>query len=172
MPRSPSGLSSGPFTTNAPDAVTATTSVVMVSNLPFGSFAVYPRSSKAHPVHVSAFSGPGIVPGIRPVMWDGRWRSDPAVPISCRLSAAGVGLLDRPVPARELGLPCGRLTSRCWTLTGFPRFTRARYGRGGCPLYSGTVVSRRLTRALQPPPTASQRPVLYPSAAFHLRGYL
>jgi hypothetical protein len=66
----------------------------------------------------------------------------------------------------------GRLTSRCWTLTGFPRFTRARYGRGGCPLYSGTVVSRRLTRALQPPPTASQRPVLYPSAAFHLRGYL
>jgi len=28
-----------------------------------------------------------------------------SAPVSCCLSAAGVGLLDRPVPARDLGLP-------------------------------------------------------------------
>jgi hypothetical protein len=32
------------------------------------------------------------------------------VPVSCCLSATGIGLSGHPVPARELGLPHGRLT--------------------------------------------------------------
>jgi hypothetical protein len=34
------------------------------------------------------------------------------VPVSCCLSATGIGLSGHPVPARELGLPHGRLTGR------------------------------------------------------------
>jgi hypothetical protein len=34
------------------------------------------------------------------------------VPVSCCLSATGLGLSGHPVPARELGLPHGRLTGR------------------------------------------------------------
>ena len=62
---------------------------------------------------VSALSGPGTRPGIRPVIRDGRQR-EPAnrVPVSCCLSAAGIRFPGHPVPARELGLPHGRLTGR------------------------------------------------------------
>jgi hypothetical protein len=48
-------------------------------------------------------------------------------------------LLGHPVPAQELGLPHGRLTTtrRWWTRTGFPRSTRVSCGRVGCPLDPG-----------------------------------
>ena len=50
-------------------------------------------------------------------------------------------LLRRPVPARGLGFPYGRLTGSAQavppTLTRFPRSARMRYGRCGCPLYPG-----------------------------------
>ncbi len=66
-------------------------------------------SSQAHLIHVSTLSGPGRA-RIRPVVRDGQRRRWPPVPVSCCLSAAGLGFLDHPVPAGELGFPCGRLT--------------------------------------------------------------
>ena len=69
------------------------------------------RSSRAHLTRVSALPGPGTRPGIRPVIQD-RQRREPAVGalVSCCLPATGICLPGHPVPARELGLPHGRLT--------------------------------------------------------------
>jgi hypothetical protein len=66
-------------------------------------------SSQAHLIHVSTLSGPGRA-RIRPVVRDGQQRRWPPVPVSCRLSAAGLRFLDHPVPAGELSLPHGRPT--------------------------------------------------------------
>ena len=58
------------------------------------------------------------------------------VSVSRRVSAAGVSLLGHPIPAEELGSPCGRLTGpEVRTSTGLPRFARTSYDRGGCLLY-------------------------------------
>src|SRR5918997_3029877 len=65
-----SGSSLGPFTTNTPDAVTATTSVVIVSNLPFGSLATGKDRQRLTRSTSAPLSGPGISPGIRPVIRD------------------------------------------------------------------------------------------------------
>ena len=91
-----------------------------------------------------------------------------SVPVSCCLSATGIRFLGRPVPARDsafltVGLPARQqLSGR--TPTGFPRSTRTRYDRGGCPLYPGTAVLPRPTPNPRPAPAASQRPVLHPAA--------
>jgi hypothetical protein len=71
------------------------------------------HSSRAHLTRVSALSSPGTRPGIRPVI-RAPLAEEPAisVPVSCCLSATGFGLSGHPVPARELGLPHGRLTGR------------------------------------------------------------
>jgi hypothetical protein len=129
------------------------------------------ESSRAHLTHVSTLAGPGSA-RIRSVMRGGQRRCWPSAPVSRCLSATGVGFLGHPVPAGELGLPCGRLTGRLRvrTPTGFPRSTRVRYDRGGCPLNSGTAMLSRLTLSLQPAPAASQRPVLHPAGAVHRRG--
>jgi hypothetical protein len=62
----------------------------------------------------------------------------PLVPVSRRLSARRRSLLGHPVPARELGHRCLRLTGGAWrrprTLTGFPRSACASCDRGGRPL--------------------------------------
>ena len=66
------------------------------------------------------------------------WRSRPSCPgfpspFGCRRS-----LLGHPIPAEELGPPCGRLTGRdmrARTPTGLPRSARMSCDRGGCPLY-------------------------------------
>ncbi len=128
------------------------------------------ESSQAHLTHVSTLAGPGIA-RIRPVMRGDQRRCWPSAPVSRCLSATGVGFLGHPVPAGELGLPYGRLTGRCRARTpaGFPRSTRVRYDRGGCPLNSGTAMLSRLTMGLQPAPAASQRPVLHPAGAIHRR---
>jgi hypothetical protein len=128
-------------------------------------------SAQAHLTHVSTLSGPGRA-RIRPVMRGGQRRCWSSAPVSRCLSATGVGFLGHPVPAGELGLPHGRLTgcSRIRTPTGFPRSTRVRYDRGGCPLNSGTAMLSRLTMGVQPAPAASQRPVLHPAGTTHLRG--
>ena len=95
------------------------------------------------------------------------------VPVSCCLSAAGIRFLGHPVPAGEFGLPHGRLTGQrsARTPTGLPRSTRARYDRGGCPLYPGdggvhpgrrTSTDRRL-----PLPNGQS---LHPAATSHRRG--
>jgi hypothetical protein len=129
------------------------------------------ESSQAHLTHVSTLAGPGRA-RIRPVMRGGQRRRWPSAPVSRCLSATGVGFLGHPVPAGELGLPCGRLTGRLRVRTpaGFPRSTRVRYDRGGCPLNSGTAMLSRLTMGLQPAPAASQRPVLHPTGTIHRRG--
>ena len=58
--------------------------------------------------------------------------------LSCCLSAHRRSLLGHPVPARELGHRCLRLTGGAWrrlrTLTGFPRSACASCDRGGRPL--------------------------------------
>jgi hypothetical protein len=49
-------------------------------------------------------------------------------------------LLGHPIPARELGLPCGRLTGHhlgSGPPTGLPRSTRTSCDRDGCLLYPG-----------------------------------
>jgi hypothetical protein len=64
------------------------------------------------------------------------------------LSAAGLRFLDHPLPTEEFSFPYGRRTG--WrgqriplvqTALGFPRSARTRCDRGGCPLYSGAMVS-------------------------------
>lgn len=64
----------------------------------------------AHQIHVSSLSGQASA-CIRPVMRE-PLAMVPVIqfPFSCFLSAAGIGFLDLPVPAEELGFPCGRLT--------------------------------------------------------------
>ena len=95
-----------------------------------------------------------------------------SAPVSCCLSAAGVGLLDRPVPARDLGLPHGRLTSDRWTRTGIPRSARVSYGRVGCLLYPGTGGVRTADKSATAATAAFQRPVLHPATTSHPRGHL
>jgi hypothetical protein len=130
------------------------------------------ESTQAHPTHVSTLSGPGST-RIRPVIRGGQRRNRPAASVSRRLSAIGIGFLGHPVPAGELGLPHGRLTGRglhARTPTGFPRSTRMRYDRGGCPLNSETAMLSRLMLGPQPAPAASQRLVLHPAGTSHLPG--
>ncbi len=75
-----------------------------------------------------------------PASYAGRPAEGPAImlPVSCRLSAAGVRFLVILFPLGDwaflaVGLP-GR---HARTPTGLPRSTRMRCGRGGCPLYPG-----------------------------------
>ena len=62
------------------------------------------------------------------------------VPVSCRLSAAGLRFLVILCPLGgwaflAVGLPAPVARGR--TPTGLSRFARMRWGRGGCPLYPG-----------------------------------
>jgi hypothetical protein len=96
-------------------------------------------SSTAHPAHVGTLPGPGMSSRIRPVMRDPALEGPVLVPVSCRLSAAGIGLLGRPVPATTSVVLAGDLptapTGR-WTVSGLPRSTCARYDRGRAPPWS------------------------------------
>ena len=94
------------------------------------------------------------------------------VPVSRCLSTAGVRFLAivRPLGGwafLAVGLPgdCAR------TPTGSSRFTRARCGRGGCPLYPGAAVLSRPASGLPVGAAAFQRPVLDPAPTTHLRGF-
>jgi len=94
---------------------------------------------------------------IRPVIQDGRRRPGHHVLVSRCLSGHRHSLPGHPVPARELGLPCGRLTGPCYqgrTLTGLPRSARMSCGRGGCPLYPGDCGARTAGRSS---PAAARR---------------
>jgi hypothetical protein len=94
------------------------------------------RAGHSHPVSSQLSWRPlearGVPPGF-PLPF-GRWRS----------------LLGPSCPAGDLRLPYGRPTKtstrRLGPQPGFPRSTRVRYDRGGCPLYPGAVVSTRATR--------------------------
>jgi hypothetical protein len=79
--------------------------------LSLGSGVSGASPAKAHPPHVSLLSQPGTRPGIRPVIRTAPgWRTGTALPLSRGLSARRHWLLGRPVPARGLGSPYGRLT--------------------------------------------------------------
>ena len=139
----------------------------IVPNLPFGSGDRARSSSKAHPPHVGTLSGPGTRPGIRPVMRDPTRRWSTVVPVSCCLSATGIRFLGVLFPL-GVSLPHGRPTDPPAvgrTATGFPRSTRMRHDRIGCPHYPGTAMLTRPTANHRSPPAASQRPVLHPGAA-------
>lgn len=129
------------------------------------------ESSQAHLTHVSTLAGPGSA-RIRPVMRGGQRRVLAICPgfpppfghrrwlLGSSCARWGVGPSLRSVD-RTLVRP---------DPTGFPRSTRVRYDRGGCPLNSGTAMLSRLTLGLQPAPAASQRPILHPAGAVHRRG--
>jgi hypothetical protein len=144
----------GPFTAEA------------ASNLPSGTDAHRCRRA-GPPDHVSTLSGPGICP--YPASYPGR-------PAEARLSRPGFplpfghrhSLPGHPVPARELGLPCGRLTGPCCqgrTPTGLPRSARMSCGRGGCLSTPGTAVPARPAGHPRPPHAALQRPVPVPPSS-------
>ena len=100
----------------------------------------------AHLTRVSALSGLGSCP--YPASYPAPLAEEPAitVPVSCCLSAAGIGLPGHPVPARGLGLPHGRLTGRdlrARTRTGFPRSAlRDTTGMGASSTPGTAVLSR------------------------------
>jgi hypothetical protein len=87
------------------------------------------------------------------------------LPFGCRRS-----LLGHPIPAEELGPPCGRLTGQdvpARTSTGLPRSARVSYDRGGCPLYpddggAHPGLSRVLSRRLPLPSGQSFTPLQHP----------
>jgi hypothetical protein len=101
------------------------------------------------------------------------------LPFGCRRS-----LLGHPIPAEELGPPCGRLTGQdvpARTSTGLPRSARVSYDRGGCPLYPedggahpglSRVLSRRLPlpsgQSFTPAPTSHLARVRFTG---HQRGF-
>jgi hypothetical protein len=64
----------------------------------------------AHLTRVSALSGPGTRPVSGQLSGTAGGGASHRGPGSCCLSATGLGLSGHPVPARELGLPHGRLT--------------------------------------------------------------
>ena len=73
-------------------------------------------STKAHPPHVSPLSRPGTRPGIRPVIRRASgWRTGTTAPAFLLPFGHRRWLVGRPVPARELGFPHGRLTSSAQT---------------------------------------------------------
>ena len=126
-----------------------------MSNLSFGSGGHLRRPLKGSPAHVSNPFGSG--PQVRyPASYPSAatWRGSHVAhgflsPFGHRHS-----LLGHPVPAGNSALLTVGLPGNTWTLTGFPRSARTRFGRGGCPLYPGTVVLSRLDALHQPAPAA------------------
>jgi hypothetical protein len=136
----------------------------MVSNLPFGSSVIVIVCLTGSPDPRQHPFGTRHQPVSGQLSRTASGRASHHVPVSCCLSAAGVRFPGHPVPARELGLPYGRLTGTTWyrTRTGLPRSAPARSGRGGCPLYPGDGGALPAGCRARPSPAASQRPVPAP----------
>lgn len=104
-----------------------------------------------------------------------RWqRGSYGVPVSCCLSAAGIRLSGHPVPARELGLPCGRLTGHHLAAGPGRGFHVAHLGDTaglGASSTPGTAVLSLTGCRARPAPAASQRPVPAPRSCIPPRGY-
>ena len=96
---------------------------------------------------MGALSRPGHQgPGIRPVIRNGQRRADQPRPLSCCLSAAGVGFLGILYPPWTWAFVTSGLppTQKAWrTLTGFPCSARMRPGWGCALCTPGTAVSTR-----------------------------
>jgi len=78
--------------------------------------------------------------------------------VSCRLSIYRHSLLGHPLPARELGFPCGRLTDPSYQRFGPCRGFRVPHAQDtagvGCPLYPGDSGVHTAAVNLRPPPAA------------------
>ncbi len=151
--RQRSASSSGPLTTTA--------GAVAASSLSFGSGVSVIFLFTGSPDRVSTLSSPGTRPGIRPVI-QGRPAGGAShhVPVSCRLSAAGIRFSVIRFPPRD------RLSSRSAhrptsgrTQTGLPRSARTSCDRGGCPLYPEDDGAHPAGSPPRPAPAASQRQV-------------
>ena len=124
-------------------------------------------SSQTHLAHVSTLSGPGNCP--YPASYPGRLVKGTShrAPVSCCLSATGIGFLGHPDPPRNSASLTVGLPATGWTTTGFPRSARMRPDRGGCLLYPGAVVptwpERNVPASTRRFPAASPEP-LPPSA--------
>jgi hypothetical protein len=130
-------------------------------------------STQAHLIHVGTLSGPGTRPGIRPVIRGDRqesrsWCPDVPWPFGLPAFASWI-ILSRP-GIEPSSRSADQTTTSVRTLTGFPRSTRMRHDRVGCPLDPGTVVLARPTPNPRSAPATSQRPVLHPCRAFHPKG--
>lgn len=102
-----------------------------------------------------------------PASYAGRPAEGPAmgVPVSCCLSAAGIGFMVILCPLGSwafltVGLPV--LEPRDRTPTGLPRCAPMRCGRDGCPLYPGDCGTHTVGAIHHPPCGAFQRPVPIP----------
>ena len=102
-----------------------------------------------------------------PASYAGRPAEGPAmgVPVSCCLSAAGIGFMVILCPLGSwafltVGLPV--LEPRDRTPTGLPRCAPMRCGRVGCPLYPEDCGTHTVGGIHQPPHAAFQRPVPIP----------
>ena len=145
--------SSGPFATIVAPAC---------PSVPVSSVFV---SVTGPPDRVSALPGPGTRPGIRPVIRHGQRRGQPSCPGFLLPFGHRHSLLGHPVPARELGLPCGRLTGH-YLAPGPGRgfhvsHLRDTTGVGALSTPGTAVLSPAGCRA-RPAPAASQRPVPAP----------
>jgi hypothetical protein len=110
-------------------------------------------SSKAHLLTSAPFSGPAHA-GIRPVIHRQLPGGQPVAGGFLSPFGHRHWLVGHPVPAGNSAFLTVGLPGITWTHTGFPRSTRTRIDRGGCPLYPGTVVLSRLDALPQPAPAA------------------
>jgi hypothetical protein len=155
-----------------------------VSNLPFGAGAGGRVSSKAHLPTSAPLSRPehqARYPASYPAAAAWRCRPSPAGFLStfvhptklspgdgdAALGMTGIGFLGILFPTKNsasltVGLPARPQATG--TLPGFPCSARMRYGREGCLLYSGAVVSSRPTKSPRSAPAVSQRPALSPAS--------
>ena len=132
-------LPSGPFTTATRARAAAAVDVVMVPNLSFGSGVVVSCSARAHLTRVGTLSGRAIALSGQLSATVGRGadhhRPGFLLPFGHRHSLLGSSAARQGIRASlTVGLPAA--TSRR-TLTGLPRSTHTRCGRGGCLLYPG-----------------------------------
>jgi hypothetical protein len=126
-------------------------------------------SSSGSPDHVSALSGRATRAPIRPVIRDKpREGARPPCPGFPLRFHGRRSLLGHPVPARELGVPRGRLTGpRSGPRRGF-HVPHAQDTIGEGALYSpGTVVLIQADHEHRPAPAASQQPVPAPRHSLH-----
>ena len=127
------------------------------------------------PDRVSALSGPGTRPGIRPVIRHGQRRGQPSCPGFLLPFGHRHSLLGHPVPARDLGLPHGRLTGHHLAPgpgRGF-HVSHLRDTTGvGALSTPGTAVLLPARCRARPAPAASQRPVPAPRTCIPPAGLL
>ena len=131
------------------------------------------RLSVGSPGHVSAVSGPGTRPGIRPVIHDDQLEGPALLPWFPLRFRRRRSLLGHPVPARELSLPHGRPTGQRPDPDGVSVFHTYELRSGWVPsLLRGRRCSSRPESLTGRHPRPLNRWSLNPAAAIHRCGAL